>query len=284
MDRAPTYKERFPEWRSSDGALKEKDSRSAAKEGVDRQRDRQKNTLTGYESSEKERSQRDEPQKIYELSSSFGSLAVGRNKKKQLVIVNSQRRTKEIHQLTRESHALRRQTSVKIPLISGEFHFNEDWNRREESAYSFQLEASRSPDFFMRKMKELSDRRTLDIQEKVNPFFDLSEDKAELAYLRQRAAELSRSRGVEERSRGAEERSPETEKGLRMRIQFLTTVLADKERQRLKFYTKLPQLLEEARKEAPGVWNLMRAWREIEEETAEDGQGDEEQGEDQGED
>jgi hypothetical protein len=230
----------------------------------------QQKSLTGYRSSEEEKRRNDEPQRIWELSNSYGSLAVGKNKRKQLMIVNSQRRTKEVHQLTPESNVLRRDTSVKIPLITEEFRVNEDWNRREQSAYSFQLDASRSPDYLMRKMKELTDLRQLNVQDNINPFFELSGERDELKYLRERAVEATRV--------PSEARSREQEMGLRIRIQFLTTALADKERQRLRFYTKLPRLMEEARKEEAGDWRFAVRQSTIWEADAEDEENESEEG------
>ena len=244
MDWEPTYKERFPEWRSSDGALKE----SAVKSNAGNEK--QAEPLTGYKSSEVEQKRQDQPQKIWELSNSYGSLAVGKNKKRQLVLVNSQRRTKNIHQLTPESKELQSGTSVRIPLISGEFRFNEAWNRRDESAYAYQLEAGNSPDFLMRKLKELSGKREPDVQRNIAPFLNPGPVKDELAYLKEIAKSASPGRTQKE------------EFGLRTRVQFLTTVLADQERQRLKFYAKLPQLLGEAQKEEPGTWDYRRQWTE----------------------
>ena len=235
MEWEPTYKERFPAWRSSDGALKEKSAKQPTEEGGEREAP--KEAMPGYQSSEEEKKRRDEPRKIWELGNAYGSLAIGKKKNKQLMIVNSQRRTKDLRALTPESKELRRETSLKIPLISEEFRFNEDWNRREESAYSLQLDASRSPDYLMRKMKELGEKRKLDVRDNVNPFFNLNEDRDELAYLRSKAAEAAKSG------------DRKAEKGLASRVQYLGAALADKERQRLKLYTKLPDLLEEARKE-----------------------------------
>ena len=240
MDWAPTYKERFPEWRSSDGALQESAAKSNEGNGT------RAEALTGYQSSEAELKRGEQPQKIWELSNSYGSLAVGKNKKKQLVLVNSRRRTKQLHQLTPESKALQSGTSVRIPLISGEFRFNEAWNRRDESAYAYQLEAGSSPDYLMRKMQELSGKREPDAQKTVGLFFDLRPEKEELAYLRAIAQKTS---GV---------RTQKEDQGLRARSQFLTAVLADKERQRLKFYAKLPQLLTEAQQEESRDWDYAR--------------------------
>ncbi|MDR0469627.1 MAG: hypothetical protein LBH09_06595 [Peptococcaceae bacterium] len=260
MDWEPSYKERFPAWRSSDGVLKEKGAEPVEKES--RGRLEHQASIPGYRSSEEEKKRHDEPRKIWELSSSYGTLAIGKNKKKQLMIVNSQRRTKELQALTPESKELRRETSVKIPLISGDFRFNEDWNRREKSAYSYQLEASHSPDYLMRKMKELHDQRTLKVQENINPFFDLSEDKEELAHLRETAAEMARNH------------EQDAEKGLRVRTQFVTAALADKERQRRKFYTKLPDLLEEARKEETADWRFAKPYAEVWEADTDDDKDD----------
>lgn len=247
MDWEPTYQERFPEWRSSDGALKEEKSNG-------------REALTGYESSDKEKQRRDEPKKIWEMGNSYGSFSVGKNKKKQLVVVNSQRRSKDLRALPEESKVLRGQTSVKMPLITGDLRFNEDWNRREKSAYGYRVEASRSPHFLMRKMEQLMKEKGLDVQKNINPFFSTEEEKKELAYLREQAKLLGQSR------------DRETEKGLRTRIQFLTTVVADKERQRLNFYNRLPGLMEEARKGQGEEWDFIRSW--LEELDTETDQGD----------
>ncbi len=222
MSWEPTYKERFPEWRSSEGILKERKP-----EGIE--------SLTGYESSEKEKTNDDVPEKIWEIGNSYGTLEIGRNKKKQLIIVNSQHRSKDIHALPEESKVLKGDSSVKIPLLTGAFRINENWNRREESAYDYRIDSSKVPIFIMKKMQNLLENYELNVQENINPFFSAEKEKEELAYLRAAARQLSR------------EPSSDSDPGLEKRIQFLSAVVADKERLKINFYNRLPVLLEKAR-------------------------------------
>lgn len=255
MVREPTYEERFSEWRSSDGGLRE--NKSDAREEV-----------TGYRSSEQERRRGDEPQKIWELSNAYGSLAAGWNKKKELVLVASRKRSKDLRALPLESKVLDGGTAVKIPLLSGDFQINQDPERREESAFSFRAKAERGHFYILSKLKQLAELKDLEAQETMLPFLKVEEEQEELAYLRRKAREL------------ADRPDREEEQSIHKRIQFLTAVVAEKEQQQRLFYGKLADLLEETHKDSRKDWDY--AWfgkaepeAEADEDEDEDGSGDE---------
>jgi hypothetical protein len=256
MVHEPTYEERFPEWRSSDGGLKEKKS-----EG--------REEVTGYHSSEQERRRGDEPQKIWDLSNAYGSLAAGWNKKKELVLVTSRQHTKGIHSLPLESKYLDGQTATKIP---GGYQINENTDRQAESAFSFRTKADRGAFYIMSRLKMLAERHDLEVQKTMLPFLNVEEEKEELAYLRQRARKLLESSDREE------------EQAVRKRIEFLTAVVAEKEQQQGMLYGKLPDLLAEARKGGRKDWDftwLGKAEPEAEPDGDESGTGDESGSEDE---
>ncbi len=218
----PTYRERFPEWRSSDGALREKKSDG-------------REEITGYRSSEEERRRGDEPQKIWDLSNAYGSLSAGWNKKKELVLVTTRQYGKEIHALPPESKCLDGQTAKKLPALIG-FQINENSERQEESAFSFRAKGDRGPSYLMARLKQLPEKKELKVAESILPFLSVKEEREKLAYLRAKFGELAGNPHQKEAQ------------AIHQRIQFLTAVVADKEEQQRMLYGKLTALLEEARK------------------------------------
>jgi hypothetical protein len=227
---APGYQERFPEWRSSDGALREK-------------KDRGDKPLPGYAPSEKERRRGDEPKKIYELKNSYTTLAVGINKKKELVTVGSQQRTKALKALPQTSKRLEGETSKKVPLLTGNVQVNEPRYRQEESAFGYRERSSRGAPFAMNKLEKIRAREDLRLARTAAPFLGKDKEKEELRVLREQARALAESGDREERQ------------GIEKRVQFLTVVRDDKERNWKRMYAALPELITRARK---GVRTEMR--------------------------
>ncbi|HML36005.1 MAG TPA: hypothetical protein PKA19_01085 [Bacillota bacterium] len=255
MEWEPGYKERFPGWRSSDGQLRERKGEPGEK-------------VMGYTSSEQERALGREPQKLMDFSNSYGALSAGFDDKKQLVLVTSRRHTKELSALPPESKALEAQTAKKVPLITGEFFVNEDKERREESAVSYRAPAGKAPSYIMGKLSELMEKKDFEVQDEITPFLSTREEKESLKYLRRQALHLARSNAREEKQ------------ALEKRIQFLTTVVADKERQQQTVAVRLLSLLEEAGKGRRKGWGPNRLWQEEDlEESEDEGKGE---GEEQG--
>lgn len=236
MVKEPSYKERFPEWRSSDGKLNEKKGDGHEK-------------VTGYRASEKEKRRGEEPRKAWDLSNSYGDLSAGLNKKKELILVASQRHRKALHALPAASKALDGQTATQV-LELKDFQTNEPSVRRAESAIGFRFQTGRDPSYLLSRMRKLAERRDLEVQETMLPFLTVEEDKQELRYLRERARELSETE--------VQARDSKEERGVRQRMQFLTAVVADKERQQRLVHVKLQDLLEAAQKETRGGWDA--AW------------------------
>ncbi len=247
MKWGPGYKERFPEWRSSDGRLREKKGEPGE-------------PVTGYIPSDREKELDSGPQKIMDFSNSYGALSAGFDEEKQLVLVTSRHHTKELSALPPESKALKAQTAKKVPLITGDFYVNEDKERKEESAVSYRVHAGKAPFYVMSKLKELMEDKDFEVQDEITPFLSTREEMEELGYLRQQARNLAGSSAREEKQ------------ALEERIQFLTTVVADKERQQQTLATRLLSLLEEAGKGGKKGWDPSLPWQEKDMEETEDGE------------
>jgi hypothetical protein len=253
----PGYEERFSEWRSSDGQLREKKGEPGE-------------PVTGYIPSERERELDNGPQKIMDFSNSYGALSAGFDKKKQLVLVTSRRHTKELSALPPESKALNAQTAKKVSPITGDFSVNEDRERMEQSAVSYRVDAGKGPFYVMSKLRELMENKDFEVQDEITPFLSTKEEKEELEYLRRQVVNLAGGNTREEK------------KALEKRIQFLTTVVADKERQQQTVATRLLSLLQEAGKGVKNGWSPSRLWQEKDmketEEEEKGGDEDEEEG------
>ncbi len=236
MVKEPSYQERFPEWRSSAGVLKEKKGGGQDK-------------VTGYRSSEREKRQGEEPQKVWDLANAYGSLSAGMNKKKELILVASQRHRKDLRALSEESIVLDGQDATKV-LELKDFQTNEPSARRKESAIGFRFQRERTPSYLLSRMRKLAERRDLEVQKTMLPFLTVEEDKQELRYLQECARKLSENR--------LPVRDSEEEQGIRKRTQFLTAVVAEKEAQQRMLHGKLQDLLEAARKGERGGWDFVR--------------------------
>jgi hypothetical protein len=219
----PGYKERFPEWRSSDGALRV-------------EKEKGNKPLPGYAPSEKERRQGDAPKKVYALKNSYGTWAVGINKRRELVTVASRQRTKDLKALPQISQRLEGETARRVPLVKGNVQVNEPRYQQAQSAFGYRERSSRGTPFVMNKLEKLNSREDLQGAQSVAPFLHRDKEKEELRFLREQARKLVET-GDQEEQRGVEKR-----------IQFLTAVQADKERNWQRLYTAMPELLTAARK------------------------------------
>lgn len=257
MEWEPGYKERFPAWRSSDGQLREKKGEPGE-------------PVTGYIPSERERELDNGPQKIMDFSNSYGALSAGFDEKKQLVLVTSRRHTKELSALTPESKALDAQTAKKVYPITENFYVNEDKERREESAVAYRVDAGKGPSYVMSKMRELMENKDFEVQDEITPFLSAREEKEELEYLRKKAVDLTVGYTREEKQ------------ALEKRIQFLTAVVADKERQQQTVATRLLSLLQEAGKGRTKDWGSNLPWGRKDMEETEDEKKGGSEGEDEG--
>ncbi len=256
----PGYKERFPAWRSSAGQLREKKGEPGE-------------PVTGYIPSERERELDNGPQKIMDFSNSYGALSAGFDEKKQLVLVTSRHHTKELSALPLESKALNAQTAKKVSPISGEFYVNEGKEQMKESAVSCRVDADKGPFYVMSKLRELMENKDFEVQDEITPFLSTKEDKEELEYLRKQVVNLAGGNTREEKQT------------LEKRIQFLTNVVADKERQQQTVATRLLSLLQEAGKGGKKGWSPSRLWQEKDMEETEDEEkgGSEDESEDENE-
>jgi hypothetical protein len=187
------------------------------------------------------------------------------------VLVTSRRHTKELSALPPESKALNAQTAKKVSPITGDFSVNEDRERMEQSAVSYRVDAGKGPFYVMSKLRELMENKDFEVQDEITPFLSTQEEKEELEYLRRQVVNLAGGNTREEK------------KALEKRIQFLTTVVADKERQQQTVATRLLSLLQEAGKGVKNGWSPSRLWQEKDmKETEEEEKGGDEDEEEAG--
>lgn len=253
-----SYKEKFPAWRSSDGQLREKKGETDE-------------PVTGYIPSERERRLDTGPKKIMDFANSYGALSAGFDEKKQLVLVTSQQHTKELSGLPPESKAVDAETAKKVSPITGDFYVNQDKERKEDSAVAYRVDAGKGPSYVMSRLKELMEDKDFMVQDEITPFLSVREEKKELEYLRKQAVILAGGKSREEKL------------ALDKRVQFLTTVVADKERQKQIVATRLLSLLQEAGKDRTKDWDPNLPWSQKDMAEAEDGEKGENVGDNEGE-
>ena len=220
------------EQRSSQGRLREGMARKT-RDGADH--------LTGYRPREQEGSAR--PRETGRLENSFGDIAVGTNRKKELTIVVSRRRTQEGPAIREDEKELRGESARKMERTRGDFLTNP--HDKQESAVGYRQSGAKSPRMMLNQFRALMEQHD---QKTVKPqmsFLSRREEKAELKALRERELALRAERGGEAQ---AELRVIER------RREELRQILAGKETQERRMKQILQKAGEEAARRGEKSW------------------------------
>jgi|GEM_PF-3572153 len=221
-------KKKPPLWRTSEGRLRESAPRPK-RDGQDH--------LTGYEPSEQEGARR--PREAARLSGSYGDVAVGTNRKKELTMVVSRHRSREGPAARREEQVLRSGSAQKLNLSRGEFRVNA--HDKKQGALEYRESHDKASRFLLDRFGEMMrTHRPAETEEQL-PFLDRRGDREELRRLESRAVDLRAGGGPGAR---AELRAIERRK------QELHQSLSEKETQERRLRLTLERAQEESRRRA----------------------------------
>lgn len=218
-----------PLWRTSEGKMQER-APTSRRVGKDH--------LTGYEPHPAQE-KKDRPRETARLSGSYGDLAVGVNRKKELTLVVSKRRSREGEAATRDEQALRARGARKMERERGEFRTNP--HDPKKSAVAFHTPAKPAPGRMLGRFQGMVHRREQEVLAEQVPFLDQKPERAELKALQEQADELRAMGGAQAR---------EELDAIERRRQELRQILTEKEGQERKTRLLL-QKAREASKHAP---------------------------------
>lgn len=170
FEREKRREDRTPLWRTSEGRMWEAAPRTK-KEGRDH--------LTGYEPREGERDAR--PREAARMAGSYGDVAVGVSRKKELTLVVSRRRSREGAAARREEQTLLGNSARKMNLSRGEFRVNA--HDPKKSAVAYRESHRKAPGFLLQRFREMMRTREQDTLEEQVPFLDRRPEREELRRL-----------------------------------------------------------------------------------------------------
>lgn len=210
-----------PAWRSSDGRLKERtpDSRE----------------LSGYVSGSAERKSGRAPRPVSELKNSYGSIATGIGKRRELTIVVARSRAKAGPQPTEEGKRLHSERAVRVRPARGKY-LTGSHNPRE-SAFGYREEAGKAPFFLHGRLRQMVSRHRYRALEEMMPFLDTADEKESLGAIRRTERE-------------AVEKTGAPPVGLAGRKETVRADITRKEQVERQFYSHLRRTTEKARKMA----------------------------------
>lgn len=216
--------------------------------------------LTGYHPHEQEGKRR--PREFGRLENSFGDIAVGTNRNKEVMVVVSRRRTEEGPAVSEDEKVLNGNRAVSMGGVRGAFQVNS--HDEEKSAVAYRRSARKNAGNMVGQIREMMTEREQETIWKQAPFFNRQPEQEEMKLLREEELELRHRSEPEDR-----ERLREVER----RSQQLRRRIEEKEGQERRLRFILEKAREEAEKQGEAPWDsLLRAvvQREQEEQLDED--------------
>ncbi|MEG0779023.1 MAG: hypothetical protein RR426_00340 [Oscillospiraceae bacterium] len=229
-DWSKTRQEKPPLWQSTEGKLRETAPRG--KQGG-------QDHLTGYQPTVEEKEQGERPREMARLSGSYGDVAVGVSRKKEITMVVSKQRSREGVAATGEDKHVHAQSASKIHLTRGNFQTNS--NDGKTGAVSYRESRKKQPGKMLAQFQALMNRREQAVLQEQVPFLSQKEEKEELRVLEARADAMRA------------ENSPEAHRSLReieSRKQYLHRSLAEKTAQERRLRLTLQKAEEESHRQA----------------------------------
>jgi hypothetical protein len=218
-------KRRLPVWRTSEGRLRET-APAPQREGRDH--------LTGYEPGTEER---DRPREAARLAGSYGDVAVGTTKKRELTMVVSRRRSREGPAARREEQQLHAESARPMNLARGDFRVNA--HAKEDGALAYRESREKASIFLLERFREMMRTHRPGVAEEQLAFLDRQGEKKALRQLQSRADTLRAAGGPGAR---AELRALERQK------QTLRQELSEKATQERRLRLLLDRAQEESRR------------------------------------
>lgn len=220
---------RSPAWRSSEGRLREA-APVSRKEGRDH--------LTGYEPAAAEKTA-GAPREAGRMASSYGDVAVGVSRKKELTLVISKGRSRQGPAAVSDEKVLKGDSARRVNLARRDFRVNS--HDPQKSAVAYRESHKRPPQFLLERFKELMSSRQQDTLEELVPFLNREGEQEELRQLQSRAEDLQ---AKESGAEGLALRHIETRK------QELRQRLTEKQSQERRLRLLLQKAQEESRRRA----------------------------------
>lgn len=177
FEREPRREDRPPAWRSSEGRMWEV-SPKRKKEGRDH--------LTGYEPHSREATAR--PREVARMGGSYGDVAIGVSRKKELTLVVSKRRSREGPAATREEQTLLAGSARPMDLTRGNVRVNA--HDPKKSAVAFRASHRKSPRSMMARLKEVVRERDQQVLEEQVPFLSRAGERKALRRLQKLEEDL----------------------------------------------------------------------------------------------
>lgn len=236
-------------------------SQERLREGRPRREKDGREHLTGYRPHEQEGTRR--PRESGRLENSFGDIAVGTNRKKEVTVVVSRRRTQKGPAVREDEKVLKGDSARPINLARGNFQVNSHDGKK--SAVGYRQSYKKNPCAMTGQMRGMMEGREQETVWKQAPFLSQKPEKEELKLLREQEVELLRKSDPEDK---------EQLKEIQRRTQQLRRVLVEKEGQQRRLRLILQKAREEAmqRGEEDWQWPLRRFVPGEESELSDDGE------------
>lgn len=153
------------DWQRSDGRY-----RSLGKEKKDK-----KKPLTAYHPPEIENSAQKRPREMMKMESSYGGIAWGANREKELTMVVHERRRAKGPGLKKDQREVEGSRIAAISELRGDFRTNS--HSRRDSAIVYKERLEETPLYMMERIQEMMDENYQQSGQKVLPFMRKREDE-----------------------------------------------------------------------------------------------------------
>lgn len=190
--------------------------------------------LTGYAASEQERMSKNNPKEVKRMENSFGLVAFGKNRKKEMVMAIA---GKGNHRptLPNSTKELEAESAVRLNRLSDHFYANS--HDREESALAYKVSYNRSPRLMLERLKNMVAKQDVYMEKDILPFLRekaMKEQKKQLNELLRNFVEAGDKDGKER---------------VEQALQELRENIKHREREEKKFLNHLEGAVELMRKE-----------------------------------
>ncbi|MFI3312686.1 MAG: hypothetical protein R3Y62_02260 [Eubacteriales bacterium] len=230
------------QWRNSQGRMGER---------LPQGRQQGENRLTGYRPTEQERREKNAPREVAKLSGSYGDVAVGVNRQKNLSITLSERRGgEEKHTTKSDKKAVEGQTAHKLPATRGKGFTNP--HHKSQSAVLYQSQDKKPPPFLQKRFTQMMGNHHQEVLEGHVSFLDTKRERAEEKALITQEKQARKDRG--------------NLSAIQSRRDELSQIITEKKHQSRRFQQLLKQGQQAAQESQVKEWTFLEVRHQLEEE------------------
>lgn len=146
-----------------------------------------KERTTGLYDRENEKSENTKMKEVFRAENSYGNIAMGTNKKKEAMLVVSQKREQNGETTQEHEKNVHMERKKRIKAHFGEHFVNN--SQKEESAWAYKGNTKKTEKKMWGEMKEFHKKSDSNMMEKRMPFLALEKEKKELVSLREQIRE-----------------------------------------------------------------------------------------------